>query len=190
MSKLSEALLAQPGKKLSLARIDPSSTHGFTDKEKAIAKLDKNLDRLSVLQYQLYAEAKRSVLVVLQGIDAGGKDGTIRRVMTGFNPQGVNVKAFKVPVGEEKQHDFLWRVHKAVPGWGEVGIFNRSHYEEVLVVRVHNLVAKTVWSKRYDQINAFEEMLAESRAEKMEWKKATPPATGRNSRAEVKVRAP
>lgn len=162
MSKLSEALLAQPGKKLSLAKIDPSSTHGFTDKEKAIAKLDKNLDRLSVLQYQLYAEAKRSVLVVLQGIDAGGKDGTIRRVMTGFNPQGVSVKAFKVPVGEEKQHDFLWRVHKAVPGWGEVGIFNRSHYEEVLVVRVHNLVAKTVWSKRYDQINAFEEMLAES----------------------------
>lgn len=161
-SKLSELLLATPGKKLKLDKLDPSDTHGYDDKEKALAKLDKNLDRLSVLQYQLYAEAKRSVLIVLQGIDAGGKDGTIRRVMTSFNPQGVHVTSFKVPAGEEKQHDYLWRVHKAVPGWGEVGIFNRSHYEDVLVVRVHNLVPQTVWEKRYDQINAFEEMLAES----------------------------
>jgi PPK2 family polyphosphate:nucleotide phosphotransferase len=162
MSKLTEQLLAKPGKNLKLSNIDPSFTYGFDDKEKAVAKLQKNLDRLSVLQYLLYAESKRSLLVVLQGIDAGGKDGTVRRVMTSFNPQGVKVTSFKVPAGEEKTHDYLWRVHKAMPAMGEVAIFNRSHYEEVLVVRVHNLVPKAVWSKRYDHINAFEEMLADN----------------------------
>jgi PPK2 family polyphosphate:nucleotide phosphotransferase len=162
MSKLTDQLLVKPGKNLKLSNIDPSFTHGFDDKEKAVAKLQKNLDRLAVLQYLLYAEAKRSLLVVLQGIDAGGKDGTVRRVMTSFNPQGVKVTSFKVPAGEEKVHDYLWRVHKAVPAMGEVAIFNRSHYEEVLVVRVHNLVPKPVWSKRYDHINAFEEMLADN----------------------------
>lgn len=115
-----------------------------------------------MLQYLLYAEAKRSVLVVLQGIDAGGKDGTIRHVMTGLNPQGVRVTPFKVPEGEEKRHDYLWRVHKAIPEYGQIGIFNRSHYEEVLVVRVHEMVAKAVWSQRYDQINDFEHMLVEN----------------------------
>ena len=161
MSKLSNLLLAPPGTKVRLSKIDPSDTHGFTDKDKAAEKLQKNLDRLSVLQYLLYAESKRSLLVVLQGIDAGGKDGTIRRVMTGFNPQGVRVTSFKVPAGEEKQHDYLWRVHHALPGWGEIGIFNRSHYEDVLIVRVHNFVPKQVWSKRYDHINNFEQMLAD-----------------------------
>src|SRR5205823_5773298 len=106
--------------------------------------------------------AKRSVLVVLQGLDASGKDGTIRHVMTGLNPQGVTVMSFKVPDGEEKRHDYLWRVHKAVPEFGKIGIFNRSHYEDVLVVRVHELVPKEVWSKRYEQINDFEQMLAEN----------------------------
>ena len=114
------------------------------------------------MQTVLYAEARRSVLVVLQGIDAGGKDGTIRHVMSGLNPQGVTVTSFKVPEGEEKRHDYLWRVHRAVPEWGDIGIFNRSHYEDVLVVRVHDLVPKSVWSKRYDQINDFERMLTEN----------------------------
>lgn len=160
MSKLTNLLLAKPGKKLRLDQIDPSYTHGYDDKDKANARLEENLEKLAALQYRLYAEGKRALLVVLQGIDAGGKDGTIRRVMTSFNPQGCNVTSFKVPAGEEKVHDYLWRIHKAIPPFGSVGIFNRSHYEEVLVVRVHNLVPKAVWSKRYDEINAFEEMLA------------------------------
>ena len=114
------------------------------------------------LQDRLWAEAKRSVLIVLQGIDAAGKDGTIQKVMEAFNPQGCPVSSFKVPNSEELAHDFLWRIHKRVPGKGEIGIFNRSHYEDVLVVRVHGLVPKSVWSKRYDQINDFERILAES----------------------------
>lgn len=122
----------------------------------------KNIDRLSVLQYLLYAEGRRSLLVVLQGIDAGGKDGTIRHVMSGLNPQGVNVTSFKVPEGAEKRHDYLWRVHNAIPEYGKIGIFNRSHYEDVLVVRVHGLVHKSVWSKRFDQINDFERMLTDN----------------------------
>ena len=101
------------------------------------------------------------MLVVLQGIDAAGKDGTIRHVMGAFNPQGCPVTSFKVPSADELAHDFLWRIHRRVPGKGEIGVFNRSHYEDVLVVRVHDIVPKAVWSRRYDQINAFEQMLAE-----------------------------
>lgn len=160
MNNLTQKLLAEPGKKCNLGKIDPGETFGL-DKEKCAGALAKNLDKLAVLQYQLFAEAKRSLLIVLQGIDAGGKDGTIRRVMTAFNPQGTHVTPFKVPAGEETAHDYLWRVHKRVPAAGEVAIFNRSHYEEVLVVRVHNLVPKALWSKRYDHINDFEEMLAD-----------------------------
>ena len=100
--------------------------------------------------------------MILQGIDAAGKDGTIRRVMTAFNPQGCPVSSFKQPTPEELAHDFLWRVHKKVPGAGEIGIFNRSHYEDVLIVRVHDFVPREVWSKRYDQIREFEHMLAET----------------------------
>jgi PPK2 family polyphosphate:nucleotide phosphotransferase len=148
-------------KKVRLGDIDPGHTHGLT-KEDAATVLAKHLERLSVLQYLLYAEGRRSVLVVLQGIDAAGKDGTIRRVMSGLNPQGVRVMPFKVPEGAEKRHDYLWRIHKALPEYGQIGIFNRSHYEDVLVVRVHGLVPKSVWSKRYDQINDFERMLCES----------------------------
>jgi PPK2 family polyphosphate:nucleotide phosphotransferase len=159
MKDLAKALLVKPGSHIKLASLDPSDTYGF-DKESAAGHLEKNLGRLSVLQYLLYAEASRAVLVVLQGIDAGGKDGAIRDVMTGLNPQGVKVTSFKVPEGPEKRHDYLWRVHAAVPEFGQIGIFNRSQYEDVLVVRVHNLVPKSVWSKRYDQINDFEEMLA------------------------------
>src|ERR1035438_2337453 len=161
MAQLSKVLLVKPGSKIKLPDVDTSGTHGI-EKEAAAAQLEKNLDRLSVLQYLLYAESRRSLLVVLQGIDAGGKDGTIQHVMSGLNPQGVRVTSFKVPEGAEKRHDYLWRVHRAVPEFGQIGIFNRSHYEDVLVVRVHNLVPKYVWSKRYEQINDFERMLGDN----------------------------
>jgi PPK2 family polyphosphate:nucleotide phosphotransferase len=161
MKDLARKLIVKPGSEIKLAKVDPGATHGV-DKPAAIDRLDKNLKRLSELQYMLYAEARRSLLVVLQGIDAGGKDGTIGHVMSGLNPQGVDVTSFKVPEGAEQRHDYLWRIHKAVPEWGKMGIFNRSHYEDVLVVRVHGLVPKPVWSKRYDQINCFEHMLSES----------------------------
>jgi PPK2 family polyphosphate:nucleotide phosphotransferase len=161
MKNLAHELIVKSGSKIKLDKVDPGDTIGY-DKESAGDLLTKNLERLSVLQYMLYAEAKRSVLVVLQGIDAGGKDGTIKHVMSGLNPQGVTVTSFKVPEGAEKRHDYLWRIHNAVPEWGKMGIFNRSHYEDVLVVRVHDLVPKKVWSERYDQINDFERMLADS----------------------------
>ena len=161
MKQLSKDLLVKPGARIKLAARDASDTLGL-EKDAAAAQLEKNLDRLSVLQYLLYAEARRSLLVVLQGIDAGGKDGTIQHVMSGLNPQGVRVTSFKVPEGAEKRHDYLWRVHRAVPEFGQIGIFNRSHYEDVLVVRVHNLVPKSVWSKRYEQINDFERMLGDN----------------------------
>jgi len=161
MGHLAERLLVPPDSKIKLADIDPAGTHGVK-KPAAADRLADNLRRLTVLQYLLYAEARRSLLVVLQGIDAGGKDGTIRRVMSGLNPQGVSVTSFKAPDGPEKRHDYLWRVHNAVPEHGKIGIFNRSHYEDVLIVRVHSLVPKSVWSKRYDQINDFERMLSEN----------------------------
>ena len=122
---------------------------------KAIKKLDK-------LQYLLYADHKHALLMVFQGLDAAGKDGTIRHVMSGVNPQGCSVTSFKAPSPEEAAHDYLWRVHHAVPAFGDIGIFNRSHYEDVLIVRVHNLVPKEVWSERYEQINQFEEYLADN----------------------------
>src|ERR1035438_10275228 len=161
MKQLSKELLVKPGARIKLADCDASDTLGI-EKKAAAAQLEKNLDRLRILQYLLYAEARRSLLVVLQGIDAAGKDGTIQHVMSGLNPQGVRVTSFKVPEGAEKRHDYLWRVHQAVPEFGQIGIFNRSHYEDVLVVRVHNLVPKSVWSKRYAQINDFERMLSEN----------------------------
>ena len=162
MGSIREKLLVEPGKNFKLADFDPSGTPGCADKEEGLARFEKNINRLSVLQYQLYAEGKRSMLAVLQGIDAGGKDGTIRNVMSGLNPQGVTVTSFKAPAGVEKEHDYLWRIHQAMPRKGQIGIFNRSHYEDVLVVRVHNLVPKEIWQKRYEQINQFEEMLVES----------------------------
>jgi PPK2 family polyphosphate:nucleotide phosphotransferase len=161
MKNLARKLIVPPDSKIKLSEIDPGDTHGVR-KENAEDQLGKNCDRLSVLQYLLYAEARRSLLVVLQGIDAGGKDGTIKHVMSGMNPQGVDVTSFKIPEGAEKRHDYLWRVHNAVPEYGKIGIFNRSHYEDVLVVRVHSLVPKSVWSKRYQQINDFERMLNEN----------------------------
>lgn len=160
MKRLAKELIVRPGSKVRLSDIDPGGTQGI-DKDEAEELLEQDRKELLELQSVLYAEARRAVLIVLQGIDASGKDGTIRHVMSGLNPQGVTVNSFKVPEGEEKRHDYLWRVHRAVPEWGKIGIFNRSHYEEVLVVRVHNLVPKAVWSQRYEQINDFERMLTE-----------------------------
>jgi PPK2 family polyphosphate:nucleotide phosphotransferase len=160
-SDLRATLLVKPGTRARLAKIDPNATFGF-DKSTAAPLTQRRLARLADLQDRLWAESRRSVLVVLQGIDAAGKDGTIGKVMEAFNPQGCVVSSFKVPTPEELAHDFLWRVHKRTPGKGEIGIFNRSHYEDVLVVRVHDLVPKRVWSRRYEQINDFERTLAEA----------------------------
>jgi len=155
-------LVVKPGKKVHLSKYDPDDTLGWHKDKKAKASVEKAMATLDKRQYLLYAEHKRALLIVLQALDAGGKDGTIQHVMSGVNPQGCQVTSFKVPSPEEAAHDFLWRVHKAVPAHGYIGIFNRSHYEDVLVVRVHKLVPKDVWSKRYDQINDFESMLAAS----------------------------
>jgi PPK2 family polyphosphate:nucleotide phosphotransferase len=160
--KLRERFQVKPNSKVKLARWDADDTAGIDNKKQALPQLDDHRKKLYDLQYLLHAEKSRSVLIVLQAMDAGGKDGTIRHVMSGLNPQGCRVSSFKVPTEEELAHDYLWRIHRAVPGKGEIGIFNRSHYGDVLVVRVHNLVPKRVWSKRYDQINAFENILAEN----------------------------
>jgi PPK2 family polyphosphate:nucleotide phosphotransferase len=125
-------------------------------------KMDKLRLRLDELQNALYAESKRSLLVVLQARDAGGKDGTIRRVFSSVNPQGCTVTAFKAPTPIELAHDYLWRVHAVVPARGMIGIFNRSHYEDVLAVRVHKLVPKKIWKERYEQINEFERLLTDN----------------------------
>jgi len=162
LKNLRKELLVKPGTKIKLSEIDPDDTLGFKDKDKALAILEKNRQKLAELHTLLYAENRHSLLVVLQGLDACGKDGTVRHVMNGINPQGCTVTCFKAPSAEELDHDYLWRIYKAVPRRGEVGIFNRSHYEEVLVVRVHNLVPKEVWSERYRQINRFEQSLSEN----------------------------
>ncbi len=139
----------------------PTRADGFHDDRKEAGRELRELRReLADLQHRLYAEGRRKLLVVLQAMDAGGKDGTIRKVFAGVNPQGVRVTSFKVPTAEELAHDFLWRVHRAVPATGMIGVFNRSHYEDVLVVRVDRLVPEEVWRARYDQINDFERLLA------------------------------
>ncbi|HKV03630.1 MAG TPA: polyphosphate kinase 2 family protein [Candidatus Acidoferrales bacterium] len=159
----SKELAVSPGEKVNLAKYDPEQTLGWEKDRKMKASLEKAIERIDQQQYLLYAEHKHALLVVLQGLDASGKDGTIRHVMAGVNPQGCTVVSFKKPSVEEASHDFLWRIHKAVPEYGNIGIFNRSLYEDVLVVRVHNLVPKEVWSRRYDQINRFEELLHDNR---------------------------
>ncbi len=157
-SPLRDLLRVKPGSKVRLAKIDPAETHG-RDKESTADDLEAGLARLTDLQDRLWAEQKHPVLIVLQGIDAAGKDGSVKHVMSAFNPMGCTVTSFKVPTPIELSHDYLWRVHQRTPGKGEIAIFNRSHYEDVLVVRVHDIVPKAVWSKRFDQINAFEELL-------------------------------
>jgi PPK2 family polyphosphate:nucleotide phosphotransferase len=154
--------LVRPGKKFRLKDRKTDDSGPFDDKDDAAKPTEKNLERLRELQEVLYAQGKHALLVVLQAIDAGGKDGAIRHVFSGVNPQGCSVSSFKKPTALELAHDFLWRIHAAVPPLGMIGIFNRSHYESVLVERVKNLVPKDVWSKRYDHINEFERMLADS----------------------------
>ena len=161
--KLSKALRVEPGKKIKLDRCDPDSTGPFKSKKAAYAAMEKNLARLGELQSVLYAENKRSVLIVLQAMDAGGKDGTIKHVMGPLNPQSCKVCSFKGPTDEELSHDFLWRIHQQTPRKGEIVIFNRSHYEDILIARVRHLVDKKVWSKRYAHINHFEKLLAENK---------------------------
>jgi len=153
----------ESGAKVDLDHYDPDDTSLCPDGKKATAEDNSKVEeKLRDLQELLFAEHKRSVLVVLQGMDTSGKDGTVRHVMSGFNPAGVSVHSFKKPTEDELSHDFLWRIHAKTPASGEIAVFNRSHYEDVVVVRVHDLVPRKVWSKRYDQINDFERMLSES----------------------------
>ncbi len=149
----------EPDVTINLNEWDPDDTGG-QDKDSAEQELKELTSQLEDLQTLLYAEHKRKMLIVLQAMDTGGKDGTIRHVFSGVNPQGVRVASFKVPTQTERDHDFLWRVHAQMPGNGEMVIFNRSHYEDVLVVRVHDLVPQKVWQERYEEIRHFEEMLA------------------------------
>jgi PPK2 family polyphosphate:nucleotide phosphotransferase len=152
----------KPRQKIDLDDYDPNDTSGFEGKDENEKEESQKLnEKLRELQEKLYAEHKKKVLVVLQAMDTGGKDGVIHRVFQGVNPQGVRVAHFGVPTPEEKDHDFLWRIHKQVPGNGELVIFNRSHYEGVLVERVHDLVPEKGWQRRYQQITDFERLLSE-----------------------------
>jgi PPK2 family polyphosphate:nucleotide phosphotransferase len=155
----------KPGHNIKLSDYDPDDKSQFSGgKKEAGPRLAELVQKLDELQEVLYAEHKHKILVILQALDTGGKDGTIRAVFSGINPQGVHVASFKVPTPEELDHDFLWRVHSKVPGKGELVIFNRSHYEDVLVVRVHHLISQDVWRQRYTEINNFEQMLVEEGA--------------------------
>jgi PPK2 family polyphosphate:nucleotide phosphotransferase len=157
---MSDRWLARPGTSIDLAGIDPSGVDGAPgDKHETMDAVGDLRRELRDLQGRLWAERAQALLVVLQALDAGGKDGTIKHVFKGVNAQGTKVTSFKQPNEDELEHDFLWRVHKVTPGKGEIGIFNRSHYEDVLVVRVHDLVPEAVWRRRYGIINQFEEGL-------------------------------
>ena len=160
-----EAYRVRPGADLDLAAMDPARTAPHESHRAARKQIEACVARLADLQYRLYAEGRRALLIVLQGMDAAGKDGTIRHVFTGLNPQGTRVAAFREPTALEAAHDFLWRIHKATPAAGEIAIFNRSHYEDVVAVRVRALVAPEVWQSRFARINDFETELAESGAQ-------------------------
>ena len=158
-------IVTRHGKTFRLHEIDTADDMGLGNKAKAAARMESDLDRLRRLQHLLYADDRYALLVVLQAMDTAGKDGTIRHVMSGLNPVGCVVTSFKVPTDTERDHDFLWRIHNAIPPRGVIGVFNRSHYEDVLVPRVHRLVPKKVWKQRYRQINDFERMLTENGVE-------------------------
>ena len=155
----SKKFRVKPGSKVDLSKVDAGFKGKHESHRKALPEIEAYDQKLHDLQYLMYAEGKRSLLICLQGRDAAGKDGTINHVLSAMNPQGCTVTGFKVPSKEEAAHDFLWRYHKATPNRGHVAIFNRSHYEDVLVVRVHDLVPKKVWSGRYKHINNFEKLL-------------------------------
>lgn len=156
-----ERFRVQPGAKVKLKEIDASFKDRHESHKDAAEEIESCQKRLRALQDLLYAEKRRSVLICLQAMDTGGKDGTINHVLAAMNPQGCRVVGFRQPSAEESAHDFLWRVHRAAPARGEVVVFNRSHYEDVLVVRVHKLVPENVWSRRFERINAFEKGLNE-----------------------------
>jgi len=156
-----QQIMVPEGKKVQLADYSPDDKGDYRDKLDARDDLMKNLEKLRELQELFYASHKHGLLIVLQGTDASGKDGTIRHVMDAFNPQGCRVANFKGPTPIELAHDFLWRIHKQAPASGEIVIFNRSHYEDVLIVRVENLVPEKVWKARYDHINSFERLLVD-----------------------------
>ena len=151
----------QPGARMKLQDVDPGFTGDYKNREAAEEEIAQLQNRLRELQALLYARRQESLLICLQAMDTGGKDGTISHVLGAMNPQGCRVAAFRQPSAEELAHDFLWRAHRAAPARGEVVIFNRSHYEDVLIVRVHKLVPEDAWPHRYDQINAFEKGLVE-----------------------------
>ena len=157
-----DKFIVKPGQRLRLNEIDPSYKGHHETADAAVAETDRYRSKLSRLQSLLYAEKRRSVLIVLQALDAGGKDGLIKHVFATFNPQGARVIGFKKPTEAELAHDFLWRIHPHAPAKGEIVIFNRSHYEDVLITRVHKLIDKAVWTARYDRIREFEKSLAET----------------------------
>jgi len=159
---LAKTLRVAPGEKFRLSDRDPEATPGVDDKKLAEERTAKHIGQIDDLQYRLYAENRRALLIVLQGIDASGKDGTIRKVMTGLNPQGCTVVPFKVPSPEERDHDFLWRIHKAVPARGDIGIFNRSHYEDLIIPRIKERASDSFWKLRSGHINQFERYLTEN----------------------------
>jgi PPK2 family polyphosphate:nucleotide phosphotransferase len=158
---LVKELAVPPGGRVDLQDENASRTFGW-EKDKGVHAFERNRERLADLQHLLYADGRYGVLVVLQATDGGGKDSTVRDVFTSMNPQGVSVTSFKAPTSEELKHDYLWRIHHFVPARGMLGVFNRSHYEDVLVVRVEKLVDEEVWEKRYDHINDFERMLKDN----------------------------
>ena len=157
-----ERFRVRPGARVRLADIDPSFKDRHESQDAAAGEIEQYRERLVDLQEMLYVERRRSLLICLQGLDTAGKDGTIKHILSAMNPQGCTVAQFRRPSAEEAAHDFLWRAHRVTPRRGEVAIFNRSHYEDVLVVRVHDLVPKSVWSQRYELINAFERQLLEN----------------------------
>jgi len=159
---MAQPIQIRPGTRVRLRDFDPDETSLCADKEDAQKTVEKHVRRMAELQRVLFAEGRHALLIVLQAMDGGGKDGTIRHVMSGLNPQGCRVTGFRAPTPEELSHDFLWRVHREVPALGWIGIFNRSHYEDVLAARVRKLVPPSVWRVRYAHINAFEKLLADS----------------------------
>jgi PPK2 family polyphosphate:nucleotide phosphotransferase len=160
--KIKSPYLVKPHSHVRLAKSSTSDTDGYQSEEAAAAVLTKHRSQLAELQEVFYACEKKALLIVLQGMDTAGKDGTIRHIFSGINPQGCDVTAFKVPTPLEARHDFLWRVHSAVPPRGMIGIFNRSHYEDVLSPRVHKLITAKVMNRRLDEINSFESMLVDN----------------------------
>ncbi len=159
---MSQAIRMAAGARVRLRDFDPDDTSLCRDKDEALETLERHVRRMAELQQILFAEAKHALLIILQAMDGGGKDGTIRHVMSGLNPQGCRVTGFRAPTPEERSHDFLWRVHRETPALGWIGIFNRSHYEDVLAARVRAIVPRPVWRGRYEHINRFERLLSDS----------------------------